>query len=208
MSKLKDFYSKHPLLSHIILIILTGLIILWAVLVWLDQWTMHNSTAIVPDIKNKTYSEAAATLASNRLSIEISDSIYDRGKAPGTIVESWPKAGAIVKEGRQVYVTVTAFSPKQVTISMPLTGNVSSRQAISYLRGIGITDIRLEHVPAQFDDLVIGARYGDTPLAVGSVIPVTSTVTLKVGTVFNDSADDSISDDIDSEIEDAFSYGD
>lgn len=208
MSRLKDFYSKYPLLSNIILIILTGCLLLWAVLLWLDHWTMHNSTAIVPDIKNKSYSDAAATLAANSLTIEISDSIYDRSKAPGTVIESWPKAGAVVKEGRQVYVTVTAFSPKQVTISMPLTGNVSSRQAISYLRGIGITDIRIEHVPAQFDDLVVGARYGDSPLNVGSVIPVTSTVTLQVGTVFSDTPADSISDDIDSEIEDAFTYGD
>ncbi|MDE6197528.1 MAG: PASTA domain-containing protein [Muribaculaceae bacterium] len=197
MSKIKEFYSKHPLLSHIILIILTGLILLWAVLIFLDHWTMHGSTAIVPDIKHRSYAEAKSTLAVNGLSIEISDSIYDRNSAPGTIIESWPKAGAVVKEGRQVYVTVTAFSPKQVTISMPLTGNVSSRQAMSYLRGIGITDIRLEYVPSLYPDLVMSARYGDTQLAVGSVIPITSTVTLKVGT--GPSAgeeDDSISDDV------------
>ena len=64
---------------------------------------------------------------------------------------------------------------------MPLTGNVSSRQAVSYLRGIGISDIKVEHVPSEYTDLVVGARYGDTPLSVGSVIPVTSTVTLSVG---------------------------
>ena len=64
---------------------------------------------------------------------------------------------------------------------MPLTGNVSSRQAASYLRGIGITDIRIEEVPSEYADLVLGARYGDTPISVGSVIPITSTVTLTVG---------------------------
>lgn len=181
MDKLKQFYHKHPVISHLVLIICTGLIILWCVLTFLDFWTFHGATAIVPDIKNKRFAEAQSTLAVNGLSIEISDSIYDRNLAPGTIVESWPKAGAVVKEGRQVYVTVTAFSPKQVTISMPLTGNVSSRQAMSYLRGIGITDVRIEHVPSEFADLVVGARYGDTPLSVGSVIPVTSTVTLTVG---------------------------
>ena len=47
---------------------------------------------------------------------------------------------------------------------MPLSGNVSSRQAISYLRGIGISDIRMETVPSEFPDLVMGARYGDTPI--------------------------------------------
>lgn len=209
MSKIKSFYNRHPLLSNFVLVICVGLVILWGVLIFLDFWTFHGATAIVPDIKHKSYAEASSALRVNGLSIEISDSIYDRTMAPGTVVESWPKAGAVVKEGRQVYVTVTAFSPKQVTISMPLTGNVSSRQATSYLRGIGITDVRLEHVPSQFADLVVGARYGDTPLSVGSVIPVTATVTLQVGTgpaaTDSDAEYSDDSDSIGSEVEDAFS---
>lgn len=182
MSKIKEFYKSHPILSHLIMILLVGWIILWGVLIFLDHWTFHGATAIVPDIKNKSFSEAVSLLEANGLSVDISDSIYDRKSRPGTVIESWPKAGAVVKEGRLVYVTITAFSPKQVTISMPLTGNVSSRQATSYLRGIGITDVRLEHVPSAFADLVISARYGDTPITVGSVIPVTATVTLEIGT--------------------------
>lgn len=181
MQKIKDFYRAHPVLSNFILIILTGIVLVWAALVFLDYWTFHGDTAIVPEVKNRSYAEAKSVLAANDLTIEISDSIYDRSIAPGTVVESWPKAGAVVKRDRQVYVTITAFSPKQVTISMPLTGNVSSRQAMSYLRGIGITDIRLETVPSEYVDLVVGAKYGDTPLKVGMVIPVTSTVTLQVG---------------------------
>lgn len=202
MAKIKEFYSKHPLLSNIILIIITGLLLLWFVLLWLDHWTMHGSTAIVPDIRNKSYAEATAILGANHLSIEISDSVYDRKAAPGTVIESWPKAGAVVKDGRQVYVTITAFSPKQVTISMPLTGNVSSRQAMSYLHGIGITDVRVEHVPSQFADLVVGARYGDTPLSVGAVIPVTSTVTLQVGMPMSADSDSTATADM--EIAEAF----
>lgn len=194
MNAIKTFWSKHPIISNIILIFLTGAILLWIVLIALDIWTMHGSTAIVPQIKQKTYAEAASTLQANDLSIEISDSIYDRNIAPGTVVESWPKAGAVVKKGRQVYVTVTAFSPKQVTISMPLSGNVSSRQAMSYLRGIGISDIRVETVPSEYVDLVVGARYGDTPLAVGSVIPVTSTVTLQIGCEIESPSDSEESD--------------
>lgn len=204
MNKIKEFYGKHPLLSHIILVILTGLILLWAVLLFLDFWTDHGRTAVVPDIKHRTYAEAASVLSANGLSIEINDSVYDRSLAPGTIVESWPKAGAVVKEGRQVYVTITAFSPKQVTISMPLTGNVSMRQALSYLRGIGITDVRIENVPSEYADLVVGARYGDTPLTVGSVIPITSVVTLQVGMGYVPEAD---TDSIDGEEADAYLVG-
>ncbi len=178
---LRDFYSRHRIISTFILIGLVTLLLLWGSMIFLDKWTMHGSTAVVPQIKNLSYSEAAALLRANNLTIEINDSVYDRSMPPGTVVESWPKAGAVVKEGRQVYVTTTAFSPKQVTISMPLTGNVSSRQAISYLRGIGISDIRLESVPSEFPDLVMDARYGDTPINLGTVLPVTSTVTLSVG---------------------------
>ena len=177
----RDFYRRHPFLSNLLIVAASGLILLWLVLLFLDFWTMHGATAVVPQVKQKSYAEAESILSANKLGIEISDSIYDRSMPPGTVVESWPKAGAIVKEGRQVYVTITAFSPKQVTISMPLTGNVSSRQAMSYLRGIGITDIRVVETPSEYVDLVLGARYGDTPLTVGSVIPVTSTETLTVG---------------------------
>ena len=178
---IRDFYRRHPFLSNLLMVVATGFVILWLVLLFLDYWTRHGATAVVPQVKHKSYAEAKSILMTNKLGIEISDSIYDRTLAPGTIVESWPKAGAIVKEGRQVYVTITAFSPKQVTISMPLTGNVSSRQAMSYLRGIGITDIRTLEVPSEYADLVLDAKYGDTPLSVGSVIPITSTVTLTIG---------------------------
>ena len=98
MNAIKTFWSKHPIISNIILIFLVGVILLWIVLFFLDIWTMHGSTAIVPQIKQKTYAEAASTLQANDLSIEISDSIYDRNPAPGTVVESWPKAGPVVKK--------------------------------------------------------------------------------------------------------------
>lgn len=186
---IKEFYQKHPIICNILLIILTGFILLWGALLFLDSWTLHGDTAVVPDIKHKSYADAKAALEANKLTIEISDSIYDPAFGPGTVIESWPKPGAVVKDGRQVFVTVTAFSPKQVTISMPMTGNVSSRQAISYLRGIGISDIRLEHVPSEFVDLVVAARYGNTPLNVGTVLPVTSTVTLTVGSGYSEEND-------------------
>lgn len=182
LKRLQEFYRKHPIVSHIIFIIITGLVLVWLCMIFLSYWTYHGATSIVPEIRNMSYAEARTLLAANKLQIEISDSIYDRSLPPGSVIESWPKPGAVVKEGRQVYVTVTAFSPKQVTVSMPLTGNVSSRQAISYLRGLGLSDIRVVPVPSEFADLVMGARYGDTPLTVGSVLPVTATVTLEVGT--------------------------
>lgn len=180
IATIRGFLKKHPIIANLIYMFVVLMILLWIVLLFLRLWTRHGETAIVPDVKHMSYEMAAAVLSANGLTIEINDSIYERNLKPGTIVESWPKAGAVVKDGRPVYVTVTAFSTKQVTLSMPLT-NVSERQAVSYLRGLGINDIRIVPVPSLYPDLVVSARYGDTPITVGTVLPVTSSVTLEVG---------------------------
>lgn len=197
---IKKFYYKHPIISNLLLMVAVGVVIAVISLIFLDFWTRHGETSTVPEVKNMSYEEALRTLRGSDLDIEISDSIYDRGVAPGTVVESWPKAGAVVKRGRQVYVTVTAFSPKMVTLTMPVTG-VSSRQATSYLEAVGVTAVRIVNVPSQYPDLVERALVDGKPLSVGSVIPVTSVVTLEVGTVPVEVSHDSLEEAIDREID-------
>lgn len=199
-SKIQEFRTKHPIISTIIAICFTSLILIWICLIFLDFWTMHGRTSTVPQIKNLSFAEARFTLSEANLEIEISDSIYDKTLAPGTVVESWPKAGAVVKRGRQVYVTINAFSPKQIAITKPISG-VSARQAISYLQALGIT-ITEKHVPSQYEGLVERATVDGRPLGVGSIIPITSIVTLEVGTIQTND-DSSKSDDQETESDEA-----
>lgn len=180
-SFIKRFYGKHPIIANLLLIIVCGCVLIWLALLFLDSWTNHGKTSTVPQVKGMSYSQASLVLGEADLEAEISDSIYDRYAAPGTVIESWPRAGAVVKRGRQVYVTITAFSPKMITISMPVIG-VSSRQAISYLEALGITSIRLVSVPSQYPDLVENAYTSEKTLNVGTSLPITSSVTLEVGT--------------------------
>lgn len=180
MSELRKFKERHPLLASILGIAATGIIIVWILQLFLHFWTHHGDNATVPDIRRLSYVEAGEALRRANLEIAISDSIYDTSVAPGTVVESWPKAGSTVKAGRSVYVTVTAFSPKNVTITMPISG-VSSRQAMSYLKALGITNVQTVCVPSQYDNLVLGAKADGRPLGVGSIIPVNARVVLEVG---------------------------
>lgn len=173
--------------SSLILIAVAACLTVWMCLLFLDVWTRHGDDAVVPEIKDLPYAEAEQVLAASDLEIEISDSIYDKSVSPGTVVESWPKAGAVVKRGRSVYVTVTAFSPKHVTISMPVTG-VSVRQAVSYFTALGVSGIRFVNVPSQFPDLVESAHANGRPIGVGSVIPVDATVVLEVGVAIEEEA--------------------
>lgn len=180
IGNLNGWRAKHPLLAGLLLMAIVGIVLIWLVMIFLDVWTHHGDDSTVPEIKHLTYGEARSKLSQADLEIEISDSIYDTSLPAGTIVESWPKAGSQVKRGRKVYVTLTAFSPKHVTVSMPITG-VSARQAVSYLNALGINGIRIVNVPSQYPDLVEGASYNGRPLGVGSVIPVDAKVELKVG---------------------------
>lgn len=208
LQKIADIYRRFPVWSNIVLIALAAIILVWVCLIFLDVWTHHGDNATVPEIKHQTYEQARQTLAASGLSIEIADSIYDTSIAPGTVVESWPKAGAVVKAGRNVYVTVTAFSPKEVTITRPITG-VSARQAVSYLNALGISNVRMFDVPSEYPDLVISAHSDNRPVGVGSMLPVSATVTLEVGVaIVEETPTDSITaeDAIEEELTSGSSY--
>ncbi len=179
-SPIKQFIKNHPVISNLFLMVVVACLIVWGTLLFLDSWTNHGSVSTVPQVKGMSYSQSALLLAENDLTVEISDSIYDRNARPGTVVESWPRAGAVVKNGRQVYVTITAFSPKQVTVAMPVIG-VSSRQAVSYLEALGVSSVRLVSVPSSYPDLVENAYADGKTLTVGTSFPVTASVTLEVG---------------------------
>lgn len=181
LNKINGFRKGHPLWWALIMMAITAVVLSWALMFFLKIWTHHGDDATVPEIKHLTYDQARATLQAADLDIAISDSIYDTSLPPGSIVESWPKSGSQVKRGRSVYVTLTAFSPKHVTISMPVTG-VSSRQAVSYLNALGISGVRIVNVPSQYPDLVENAHADGRPLGVGSVVPVDASVVLEVGT--------------------------
>ncbi|MDE7426844.1 MAG: PASTA domain-containing protein [Muribaculaceae bacterium] len=183
MRKVKDFFVKlykgHPVLSNVVLIILTGVILAWGSLWFLDIWTHHGQTSVVPEIKGMNIDKAKEVVADARLTIEISDSIYKGPEQAGEILESWPKGGAVVKRGRPVYVTIASFSPDKVVITSPLE-YMSARQAESILRTYGITNIRRMSVPGDYPDMVVRALVDGNPLHVGSKVAVTATVVLEV----------------------------
>lgn len=187
--KFKRGFNRHPVLYNILLALASIVALVWLSLVFLDLWTHHGATSVVPDIKFMEYPVAVDRLAENDLEIEVSDSIYmseitdstyNRRVRPGMVLETWPKAGAVVKRGRPVYVTIVAYSPKEVTVSTPVD-NISSRQAISILQSLGINNVRIVYVPSYYNDNVERALYNGRTINVGSTLPVTATVTLEVG---------------------------
>ncbi len=186
------------ILLHIGLMFLVAIVIGWLAMMWLDVWTRHDDTIVVPTVKALTYDDATRRLSEEGLVAVLSDSVYDKSTRPGTVIDQNPKVGTVVKEGREIYLTINAFSPKMVTI--PTLTDISVRQAKSILEGLEIKNIVEKRIPSDFKDLVLGVYYKGHRLSPGARVPVNATVELEVGQGVNDTIvdDDSIGEASDS----------
>jgi len=167
------------ILIHLGLMVIAALIIGWLAMLWLDSWTRHGDTIAVPAVRSLAYDRAVDMLAAEGLQGIVADSVYDNRTQPGTVIEQNPKAGTIVKEGREVYLTINAFSPKMVTL--PTLTDISLRQARSILEGLEIKNIVERRVPSDFKDLVLSVRYKGSRLQPGARVPVNATIELEIG---------------------------
>lgn len=167
------------ILIHIGLMVLVGLAVVWMAMLWLDKWTRHGDTIVVPSVKTYSFERATQALKEDGLLAILSDSVYDNRTAPGTVIEQNPKAGTVVKEGREIYLTINAFSPKMVTL--PSLTDISVRQAKSILEGLEIKKVIEKRVPSDFKDLVLAVRYNGSRLSPGARVPVSATIELEVG---------------------------
>lgn len=190
----KEFPSRHPILFHICMIMLTGCLLIWLSLIALDIWTDHGHYQTVPSVKGMKYDAAVSQLQSYGLSSQVADSIYDSTVPPGTVVEQSPRPDTNVKSKRTVYLTISAFTPKMV--SLPNLIDTSARQARSTLEGLGFLYINETYVASEYKDLVLGVRFNGVPVQPGARIPVSATITLEVGQGFMTAPADS------SEVED------
>lgn len=176
----KSFRKRHPVLMNLLYIILATCLAGWMLMWFLDYWTFHGQERPVPDVKGQPAETAVSNINHLGLKGVISDSVFDSYSRPGTVVDQVPVPGARIKTGGSVYVTIVAYSPKLVTV--PDFFNVSVRQARSMFEGLGITQIREVPVLSEYAGLVLGAKFNGVELQPGARIPVSSVVTLEVGT--------------------------
>lgn len=184
------------ILINLALMAVVALVIAWLAMLWLGVWTRHGDTITVPSVKSLSYDRAIRSLTSEGLTGIVADSVYDNRTAPGTVIEQNPKAGTVVKEGREVFLTINAFSPK--TVTLPSLTDISLRQARSILEGLDIRNIVETRVPSDFKDLVVDVRYKGSRLYPGARVPVNAVIELQVGEGMQDlEENDSIASDSD-----------
>ena len=165
---------------NVALAIGVGIIILIILIIWLNGYTQHGKEVSVCDVTGLTISEAHPLLAAQGLKMEVIDSTYSDKVPFGTIVEQDPKPESHAKEGRQVYVTVNATTRRQVIV--PDLQDMSSRQAVATLRGLGLkVDTVFEYRPSEYRDLVLDVKSGGQSVLPGTQLAQGTYIKLVVG---------------------------
>ncbi len=166
--------AKNIIKAGIIIFVLVG-----AMLIFLNFYTKHGQSEIVPSLKGFTLEEAADMLDRHNLRFEIIDSAYVREKKLGTIIEQNPAPNTTVKPGRSIYLIINSKAVRQ--IPLPDLRDVSLRQAEAMAKSIGINVAGIEYSSSEYKDLVLNVKYKGNSLRPGSRVPEGSSIVLVVG---------------------------
>lgn len=153
---------------------------LFATLRYLDSYTMHGEEIEVPELVGLHITETdLAIQAKDNLLVEISDSVFLKGKVGGTIIEQHPFAGKYVKQGRTIYLTVASNQP--VKIKMPNLVDRSLRQATSILETYGLVVGEKIYKPDLCVNCILEQKLDGKVVEAGKRIRKGSTIGLVVG---------------------------
>lgn len=182
MISFKDFFSfkkNRFFWLNLAGMVIVVIIVCWGTLFWLDRYTHHGESYLVPNVTNKTLAEARHALETQKMKWMIVDSSYVKGTPAGTVLDQKPLGGARVKEGRTVYLTVTTTHVPLIALP-DLIDNSSLRQAEAKLKAMGFKVTEPEYVSGE-QDWVYGIKYRGRSLSTGDKIPSEALLTLCVG---------------------------
>lgn len=134
----------------------------------LNVLTRHGQIREVPDITLMSLEEAEDAVRSSRLTLEVTDSMYLPSITPGAIIEQLPAAGAKVKSGRRVLLTVNATTQKRGKI--PFVEGYSLRQAANILTDAGFEVKELVYVDDIATNNVLSQSYNGRTVGANSNI--------------------------------------
>lgn len=175
----RAFLSSKTFLLNLGAAVLITWMLLVIVLVMLRGYTNHGESFVIPDFRNRNMEEVARLATEKSLRWEIMDSIYTRDATPGTVIDQFPAPGFSVKEGRTVLLTICSGNPER--IMMPELTDISLRQAVSIMQGVGLHVGEVTYVPSEYPNLVLAQKFNGSFMAPGQMIERGSSIELVVG---------------------------
>lgn len=175
-----EFLKTKTFLGHLVAAVGTVAILLMITYSWLNAYTNHDETIIVPNLKGIRFAEAGKYVDGKDVRVQVSDStVFLLDKPPGTIVEQDPAPGEKVKRDRMIYVTITRTVPPQ--IKLPNLIDVSRRQAEAIIASFGLKLGNITYKPDLAKDAVLAVLNGSRELKPGDELAKGDVIDLVLG---------------------------
>ena len=176
---ISTFYRRFKIISNMIIIALFCLILVLVLNIGLKVGTRHNDTIVVPNFVGMSIDDARLVANDNDLNIVVRDSIFDVDLPGGTVVDQLPGTSNVrdvtVKPGRKIYVTINAYSRRQVDV--PYVAKQTLRQALNQLERSGLTVDKLV-----YEADMTSTDYVEKQVVRGKEVTPSSRRTVPVGT--------------------------
>ena len=167
------------LVRNLVVAVVLVVVMLVGAMIFLNVVTQHNKEISVPDFSNMTVVEAEQAADKAGVRVEVKDSVFVKRMKRGAVYRQNPVAGAKVKDGRRVVLTINAVNAKKVT--MPNLVGLSLRQAKAELMSRGLVLNRLVYVQDMATNNVIKQIRGAREIEPGTMIDSESKIDLVLG---------------------------
>ncbi|MGM0635175.1 MAG: PASTA domain-containing protein [Bacteroidota bacterium] len=180
MRLLKFIFSK-TFLYQLILAAIVSVLIIFALLKWLDYTTDQGQEITVPDLSKLDLDIVEKKLDEMNLRFEIMDSAsFNPDYPPKSVLDQIPQEGSKVKENRKIYLTLNPSGYPDVEIPENLNRR-SLRQVQPALEAIGFKIGEIEEKPDIAKDVVLFILHDKDTLKPGDKLEKTSTIDLIIG---------------------------
>jgi len=173
------FITDKRFYIHIIILVFLGIGLLWGTIYSLKDFTRHGEEISVPDFSGLLYKELVEDPSYQNFKFSIVDSVFDQNREKGSVISQNPKPDSKVKPGRNVYITIVAFTPEQV--EMPSLIDLSLRGATSLLETYGLKISKLSYKPDFARNAVLEQKYHGEDIEPGQLIEKGSAIELVLG---------------------------
>jgi len=172
---LKDNWILKNLLEAAVLII----VLLILATLSLSLITRHGKTVTAPDFTNLTVPEAEQLASHSHVGVKVVDSVFVRRLGAGVVYRQQPKAGATVKKGRSIFLTINSIVPRKVV--MPNLYGYSVIEARAELQNRGLDLGKLNYIKDIATNNVLGQSLNGREIKAGDLVVSGSTIDLTVG---------------------------
>lgn len=186
MKKIFAFLKSRVFLINLAIAVVALPLLFWIIFAWIGSYTRHNEFVDVPDFKDLKIRQLDAFVKDKQIGYEIIDSLWDPKLQKGVVIRQDPEPGSKVKQGRNIYLYVTATLPPM--IAMPKLEDLSTRQATAVCESYGLKVV-FKAVPDPCNGCVVKQLYKGKRIEPGKPILKGETVTLEYGKGEGESGD-------------------